>query len=81
MSKPDLAAFDALRRTNHPTKCKVGRILDELSEQERVNLEAALAMPKDEYPDALITRWCKERGHQVGGKSVSTHRSGDCVCP
>jgi hypothetical protein len=78
MPTPDLSEFDALELSSHPTRCKLARILDELSEQDRANLEGALA---SERPDTLIVRWFKTKGLQVSTHTLRRHREGLCVCP
>lgn len=63
-----------------PNQCVIYQILDEMTETDRTDLEAALE-------DATIThvaiaRVLHQREYPVGthGKSVAAHRRGQCGC-
>jgi hypothetical protein len=75
--KPDLAEFDALERSPHPSQCKLARLMNDLGDQDRVNLDAALAEGRS---NLLIVRWFKTKGLDIRDDAVGKHRRGDCVC-
>jgi hypothetical protein len=76
--EPDLAEFDALERSPHPSKCKMARAMDGLSDQDRVNLEAALGQGRSYL---LFVRWFKTKGVTIGDNAIRKHMLGDCICP
>jgi hypothetical protein len=74
--EPDLSEFDALERP--APRCKVGRILDGLSEQDQVNFQAAVDYGRS-Y--ALLARWfTNTKGQPVAEESVRKHARGTCAC-
>lgn len=60
------------------TRCAIGRQYDNLSEEDRALLTAALAEPT--VSNFGIARWLKARGFTTTDSTVSTHRKGRCRC-
>ena len=63
-----------------PNGCVVARVMQELSDADQADLEAALADPGVMH--VAIARALINRGHDVGahGKSIASHRKGQCGC-
>lgn len=69
-----------LEASSGPTPCKVARILDKLTDQERSTVEQALAGDRKQYPHSKIATALSKRVWSVGDKAVAEHRSGVCCC-
>jgi hypothetical protein len=61
-----------------PLRCTVGIALSQLPDDEREELEAALA--NSDYMHSVISSVLVARGHNVGRGAVSHHRRGRCGC-
>lgn len=79
MSKPDLSEFYRLSRPKKPP-CKVGFVLDQITEPEREQLAAALATDGSIITAAAITEWLTARKHDVNGSAITSHRRRRCSC-
>jgi hypothetical protein len=74
---PDLSEFDQYERKNSRQKCKVRIILDDLPDDDRAKLEAALVSDRS---NRAILHWLKARGIVISNPAVTTHRHGSCLC-
>ena len=72
----DLSEFT--RGRIRATRCIVGRALDALGEQDRVNVEAALA--DAEYTSISIAMYLDKRDLPTSDRMVGDHRRGTCCC-
>ena len=70
----DLSEFTA----SPPVKCKLARRLGEMSEEQRVKADAALAEPSVVH--GRIARVLTDWGYSVSGDAVRYHRKGECCC-
>ena len=61
-------------------RCKVGRILDAMSEQGRSVAEQALAGDNDKFKTARIAEVLSRKVERVSELSVARHRRGSCCC-
>lgn len=79
MAKPavDLSEFEAHRKQVGP-ECSIGLIIEKLTEQQRVNLDAALA--DRSITTSQIRRVMVEWGHPVSHSTVQRHRRKECLC-
>lgn len=59
-------------------KCPIGSLLRTMEPAESKELQQAL---ESEYPGTLITKVLKNRGHNISGRAVQTHRRKMCSCP
>lgn len=58
--------------------CAVGRILAELSDEDRNTLTAALV--DDRFTTTSIHRALRDEGHELSYFTVGLHRRGECCC-
>lgn len=58
--------------------CKVKRLLDSMTPDDRSDLETALANPN--IPATHIARVLHNRGLEVNYKTLANHRRQDCAC-
>lgn len=58
--------------------CGMVRILHTMSDQDRADVEKALADPT--IAASAIDRALRKNGHQTSGNMVRRHRRGDCAC-
>lgn len=81
MPDPDLSEFEALSNPKY-VPCQIGELLggSELNNDEKAQLEAALAKDKSVITGAAIEGWLKKRGHEVNVQRISVHRRGVCRC-
>ena len=82
-AKADLGEFTQLVADGHAGKqkrCKIRVLLDTVDAGDRVNLEAALALPQDDMPAVAVIAWASRRGVDVSGVAVAVHRRGKCSC-
>lgn len=77
MPKPDLSEFEEISR-DHPARCKIIRLLDELSSEDREKCEAAIAAPHIGHN--TIATWLSRKGLRIGQHAVRAHRKGECCC-
>lgn len=78
-----MGLLEEIHQTNDATRpnlCVVHQILDEMSDTDRKDLEAALADVSITH--VAIARVLHQRGYPVGthGKSVAAHRRDQCGC-
>lgn len=76
--QPDLSEFDGNRGPGRPDRCVARRAIDALSDQDRVNVEAALADAR--YTSASVLRYLRKRDQVVSDCMLRRHRNGDCCC-
>ena len=76
---PDLSEFEALSKA-HPARCKMARILDELSDEDRQKCQAAL--DAEHISHNAVVKWLRlaPRDHRIHDGAVKKHRIGDCCC-
>jgi len=72
-----LAQFRELQDVVRGPRC--GYQLLEVSEADRVSLDAALASAS--ITSKAIQKWCELRGHIWTYYNIARHRRGDCKCP
>jgi hypothetical protein len=72
-----LAQFRELQDVVKGPRC--GYQLLEVSEADRVSLDAALASAS--ITSKAIQKWCELRGHTWTYYNIARHRRGDCKCP
>ena len=72
--------INALNADARPNKCVVARVMDDLNADEQRDLLNALDDPGVMH--VAIARALANRGHDVGahGKSIASHRKGQCGC-
>lgn len=77
---PDLSEFEALSEPRRPP-CKVGRILEDLPDAERKQLEAALSQDTGIITNAAILKWLERRDLDgLSSSAATSHRKGTCTC-
>ena len=79
MSTPSLEEFEAL----NPSKlqpCKVGVARDDLNEEDRAKLDAALREPSFRISNAAIIKWLENHDTGATVNAVTAHRKGVCRC-
>jgi hypothetical protein len=77
--KQDLSEFFKYSKPKKPP-CKVGFAADQLGEDEKAQLEAALGQDKGLITNSAIEQWLGARNHQVTVSSIVSHRKGTCSC-
>ena len=60
-------------------RCTVALLLRGLTDDDRADLETALANPA--IPASAIHRALHKRGHSIGDTTLQRHRRGTCRCP
>lgn len=61
--------------------CTLGKLLGELSDEDRVDLQEALDLPKDEVSGQAISNVIERRfDRKIGGHTIQRHRRGHCAC-
>jgi hypothetical protein len=77
VTEPDLTEFDAENaRPRRP--CLVGLAIENLDEDHRRSLMAALGAPHIKH--TAIARVLERWGVQVRSKAIGEHRTGGCCC-
>lgn len=76
-----MGLLDEIAAESRPAspRCTVAAVLDELTADERAELEAALGDPVT-YTHCAITRVLTRRGYDMHDKRVASHRKGMCAC-
>lgn len=70
----DLSEFERKR----DTRCVIGRFMDELNNDDREKLIAAL--DTETISSIAIVDWCARKGLKTTPPTVRTHRLGRCRC-
>jgi hypothetical protein len=60
--------------------CKVGRVIRDLTPEDRAIVVEALAGPEDEFPSGRIATVLGAMGFSVGSDAIIKHRRGGCAC-
>ena len=76
--QPDLSEFDGQRGPSRPDRCVAQRAIDALTDQDRINVEAALLDPR--YTTSSILRYVRKRDQRVSDCMMRRHRNKDCCC-
>lgn len=77
MSAPDLSEFNA-ENTPSPKQCVVATFLENLDEDRRRNVQAALDARHIKH--TAIARVVKRWGIPVSTNAIGRHRAGGCCC-
>lgn len=77
--KADLSEFFKYSRPKKPP-CKVGFAAEQLSDEEKAQLEAALSEDKGLITNSAIQQWLGSRNHEATVSSIVSHRKGTCSC-
>ncbi len=71
--------LEDLRPTNFRGSCKVGAIMDTLSETDREILTAAI-FDTANWPIRTLSRALGEKGLQISDTPLTAHRFKNCAC-
>lgn len=77
---PLLEEFQEILKEKSVTKCKAGKMTEELSEEDILKYESALATNTGTIPSSTIEVWLNRRGLRVSSKLLNDHRKGNCAC-
>jgi hypothetical protein len=78
-AKPDLSEFFKYSRPKKPP-CKIGFSREQLGEEERAQLDAALNHDQGVITNTAIEQWLAARKQAVTVSAVVAHRKGRCSC-
>lgn len=78
---PDLSEFFRLSRPKKKP-CPIGFVLPQLSDEERVQFEAAIATDRNIITSSAIIGWLEKRGHTsgIGHNAITAHSKRTCTC-
>lgn len=69
---------EAAKSSRQGAKCSVGLLLKQFDEQDRTDLEQAIA--NDSIPGAIIARTLRGLGYRCPDDAVLRHRRKACAC-
>jgi len=75
---PDLSEFESYIGRNHQNRCKLGRSLDMLNDEEQELFQAALRATH--LTTRALEKWLSKRGLRLSESTVKKHREGSCCC-
>lgn len=77
-SEVDLSEFEALNPKG--VQCKAVAAIEQLSDEDRVKFEAALAADSARISAGALMAWLRKRGLEASNPALTAHRNGRCAC-
>lgn len=80
-AKPDLSEFIRYSKPRRPAcTIEVAKETLGLSDDERRQLDAALAADAGIITPGAISQWLEKRGHKASAAAIASHRRHQCRC-